>query len=57
MRETIANAERIHVDEVEIEAEILRNLQLVASPEEVQCFNCSEVYESEDVKAIDLVDG
>lgn len=55
--ETIAQAEGIDVDEVEIEAGILQNLKLMASPEEVQCFNCCEVFESEDVKAVDLVDG
>lgn len=54
-RETIAQAEGVDVDEVEIENEILRNLQLMASPEEVQCLNCSEVFMSEDVKAVDLV--
>ena len=56
-REMIAQAEGVDVDEVEIEEEMLRNLQVMASPEEVQCFNCSEVFESEDVKAVDLVDG
>ena len=56
-RQTIAQAEGVDVDEVDIEDEIIRNLQLMASPEEVQCLNCSEVFVSEDVKAIDLVDG
>ena len=54
-REMIAQAEGVDVDEVQIEDEVLRNLQVMASPEEVQCFNCSEVFESEDVKAVDLV--
>lgn len=54
-REVIAQAEDVGIEEVDIEGEILRNLQVMASPEEVQCLNCSELFESEDVKAVNLV--